>query len=512
MDSGCCLCCFNCCFFNCFDSFWLSIIQFISSIIGIVANSYILSISKKIFDSSKFLFSTQVVNISFFSGGTGLSTILLFLKKFDKINQGCFYKFSWLSSKIYSICSKVMMIINIFGFFYMIGFTHFLTMDVGEYGGKKLFNYSLYDYVGPGKEIEYSLRYRYNNSYCQEYENCTSDELLTEEEEENFSEVSLSIIFSLISCIITFFNGESFSSDSKRIKFLSSGKISLELRPIEAIACLCRREKSLSMLNLLFCYKATVFNIEALLSIFSFIIFAFTIFLFCTWSNYFYPQTIYICWYILLPPLSISIYSFLLGLCCEDCCCKNRTPCWKKYCVIVNLIITIVLFFMEMIGFPLTVGSMNGKINYKADCSNYEGYNLTFINLYKSICYEDYQNKYLFITIKGTSSDRVFLIFIISLIEIILTFYLIVLMLNYINRSIPEHGFRNRIYDAFLYFVDKTGEKINIDDIKIESEIMKFTDNKGDKKVIYERNIYKRVVTQSKVPITGINPILYFNN
>jgi hypothetical protein len=161
MDSGCCLCCFNCCFFNCFDSFWLSIIQFITSIIGIVANSYILSISKKIFDSSKFLFSTQVVNISFFSGGTGLSTILLFLKKFDKINQGCFYNFSWLSSKIYSICSKVMMIINIFGFFYMIGFTHFLTMDVGEDGGKQLFNYSLYDYVGPG-------RYDINNNHLQQ--------------------------------------------------------------------------------------------------------------------------------------------------------------------------------------------------------------------------------------------------------------------------------------------------------------------------------------------------------
>ena len=31
-------------------------------------------------------------------------------------------------------------------------------MDVGEDGGKQLFNYSLYDYVGPGKEIEYSLK------------------------------------------------------------------------------------------------------------------------------------------------------------------------------------------------------------------------------------------------------------------------------------------------------------------------------------------------------------------
>ena len=35
-----------------------------------------------------------------------------------------------------------------------------------------------------------------------------------------------------------FFNGESFSSDSKRIKFLSSGKLSLQFKPIE-IASQC---------------------------------------------------------------------------------------------------------------------------------------------------------------------------------------------------------------------------------------------------------------------------------
>ena len=236
MDNGCCLSCFNCCFFNSFNSLWLSIFQIISSICGIVVNSYILSLSKKIFDSSKFLFSTHVINISFFSSGTTLSTILLFLKKLEKFNQGCFYQFSWISSKIYSICSKILVILNIFGFFYMIGFTQFLVMEVGEYNGKKLFNSTeLFKRTGPGKEIEYSLRYKNKELYCNKYHNCT-EELLYDDEEENYGEVAISFLLSFLSCLITFFNGESFSSDSKRIKFLSPGKISLELRPIDAVS------------------------------------------------------------------------------------------------------------------------------------------------------------------------------------------------------------------------------------------------------------------------------------
>ena len=121
---------------------------------------------------------------------------------------------------------------------------------------------------------------------------------------------------------------------------------------------------------------------------------------------------------------------------------------------------------------------------------------------------------------KGSSKDKVVLIFIIVLIEIILTFYLIVLMINYINRSIPEFGFKNKIYDAIMFFIDQTGEKINADDIKIESEIIKFTGNKGGKEVNYEKKVYKRIIlpNQNQVPVSesnhinNINHIMYINN
>ena len=246
---------------------------------------------------------------------------------------------------------------------------------------------------------------------------------------------------------------------------------------MQSVTCLCNRKNSFDTLNFLFCYKATVFNIQALLSCFSIIIFIFCIFLFSIWNNYFYPQTIFTSYYILIPPLAISIYSFLLGLCCEDWCCKKRTPNCKKCCVLILLVVTILGFIMEIMGFPLTVGSMNGKIKYRAECNKYNKYKLIYEDLYQTICSVDDYNKYLFITIKGSSKDRVFLIFIITLIEIILTFYLIVLMINYINRAIPEFCFKNRIYDAVMFFIEQSGEKINADDIKIESEIIKFTGN-----------------------------------
>jgi hypothetical protein len=75
-----------------------------------------------------------------------------------------------------------------------------------------------------------------------------------------------------------FFNGESFSSDSKRIQFLSSGKLSLELRPFEVVTSICNRKKSFSLLNLLFCYKTTKLNVEVLISVFASIIFFISLF------------------------------------------------------------------------------------------------------------------------------------------------------------------------------------------------------------------------------------------
>ena len=68
------------------------------------------------------------------------------------------------------------MLVNIIGFFYLISFTPFLTVDLSEVGGQELFNNTLFNHTGPGKEIEYILKYKNKTLHC-ENKNCSSDEI-----------------------------------------------------------------------------------------------------------------------------------------------------------------------------------------------------------------------------------------------------------------------------------------------------------------------------------------------
>lgn len=138
------------------------------------------------------------------------------------------------------------------------------------------------------------------------------------------------LFYSILSGLIMFLNGKSYSSDSKRIKFLCKGKISLELKPIEIVSSFCIREKSCDSQNLLFCYRATLFNVEVLISNFSFINFIFSIFLFVLVDKYLPIQGHFIDFFVVLVPLAISVICFLSDMCFEKCCCKNRGPFYKK--------------------------------------------------------------------------------------------------------------------------------------------------------------------------------------
>ena len=499
MESGFCLNCFNCCFFNCFNSFHLSIFEIISSVIGIGLNSLVISFSKKIFEIPKFLLSVQTINISFFSAGTGISAVLTIFKKMEKLGQGCFYKFGFKITKIYSISSKLLMLINIVGFFYLISFTPFLTMEIS---GKGLFNDTLINHVGPGKEIEYVIKFINKTSHCKKY-NCSSNETLSEEDEENkenYGDVLLILFYSLLSCIIMFFNGESFSSDSKRIQFLSSGKLSLELKPFEVATSICNRKKSFSLLNLLFCYKATLLNVKVLISVLALIILFVSIFDTILISKMPWPQLYFFDSLAFIAPFLVSLYCFLFGICWEKCCdpCKNGSSCCKKCCRIIAVIITILMFPYIIISCPILVGSQNGKIKYKAYCDLKDVYYLDHKDLYMSICNEDYKNKYLFITVRSCSIDKILIIFILGLIQIILNFYLIVLLMNYIQRATSEFGTFNRAYDAIMYLIEDNGNKICVDDIKIECK----------------KNIYKRKIKNKKARVSKISnlPIIYSSN
>ena len=503
MESGLCLRCFNCCFFNCFNSIHMSIYQLLTSLIGIAANSAILTLSKRVFGSSNFLFSTQIINISFFFFFSTLSSILLFLKKMEKINKGCYHKFGWRSSQIYSFFSKLLIIMNVISFFYLISFTPFLTQELSINDGKELFNETLFKHIG--NEIVLFLKYNNQTFHCGNFSGdfeCIIDDVSYKgKDENNFGDVFLLLFYSILSGLIMFLNGRSYSSDSKRIKFLCKGKISLELKPIEVVSSFCTREKKFDSLNLLFCYRATVFNVEALISTFSFINFIFSIFLIVLTDKYLPIQGHYISYIVVLIPLFISIICFLSGMCFEKCCCKNRGPFCKKISTVIVVILIICYLPMEISSLVISVGVLSGNVKFRAECNDY-AYNIDYPELYKSICSEDYKNKYFLITLKGCSINYILYFFICISIEIILLFYLIVLMLNYIGRAVPENGVQNRAYETVMYSVEENGEKICIGNIKIGKELENNNINengidiKSEKAHIYKRN----APSSSRVP------------
>ena len=511
MESGCCLSCFNCCFFNCFDSFSLSIFQMISSLLGIGANSLIFSLSKKINDSSNFIFSTQVINISFFAGGTTISIILAILKKMEKLDQGCFYKFGMHGSKIYSTISKLLILLNIIGFFYLISFTPFLMWEITIEGGQEMFNITSSDYLGEGKEIEYFVRYKNKTFYCEKY-GCPPNYIFPEDKPDNYGDVFLVLFYSILSCLIMFFNGESFSSDSKRIKFLSSGKLSLQFKPIEIATAMCNRENSFDLLNLLFCYKATIFNVEALISTFSCIIFFFSLFTLVYVKKLLWIQAYFVDNGFIYVPLFSSVLCFFAGLCCERCCDRFQNPKCKKCYAIIILVINFMEFPILLIDLPMCVGSQTGSIKYRADCDKYASNTIYHSELYESLCHEDYEYKYLLFIVKRCSSKIVCLVFVLVAGEIILTFYLIVLFMNYVQRIIPEFGSTTKAYNAVMYLIENNGDKICVDDIKIECEEKTMTKNKGGKEIEYKNYIYKRILPPVKnVPVVQNLQIIYLS-
>ena len=480
MVSRCSLGCLKCCFFYCFNSMTISIIEFILSAIGIATNSALFSLTKKMREISNIMDKIQSVKITFFSTSSVTSFFLAILKCYKKIEERCFYKFSLIGSKIFSYLSKILMIVNIFDLFYLISFTHFMTLEVSAEG---FFDNTLIDYVGPGKEIEYEVKYIDKEYQC-------NNNICSSDEKEKFREVFTALFYSLLSIIILLLNGELFLSDSKRIEYLSYGKLDIDLNPIEAVTCLCKREKSFNLLNLLFCYKATVKNIEALSFIFTAILFLISILLLILHGVIAWPQAYFI------PSLTIffQIIISMLNFCIILCVIKCKKKCLKKCCVIIGVILTILCFPISFIGVPFLVGSQNGKIYFKAYCNSvkYDDYEY----IYNYDCEEDKDNKYLFITIQSSSGGIIFCMFCIGIIEVIISFYLIILNINLLR----DFEFLDKIYEFILFIIDKNGDKICVSDISIRCGNKTYKREVAEKTVQTIKNVesYQNTTNESK--------------
>lgn len=84
MESGCCLNFLNCCTCSCMNSFTITIVELITSIIGTGLTSTLFEINKLIYEKSKYLSSLPIINISYFGSSTIISSILIILKKLKK--------------------------------------------------------------------------------------------------------------------------------------------------------------------------------------------------------------------------------------------------------------------------------------------------------------------------------------------------------------------------------------------------------------------------------------------
>ena len=72
-----------------------------------------------------------------------------------------------------------------------------MTLEVSAEG---FFDKTLFGYVGPGKEIEYEVKYIDKEYQCNNYI-CSSDD------KEKFRQVFTALFYSLLSCLILFLNG-----------------------------------------------------------------------------------------------------------------------------------------------------------------------------------------------------------------------------------------------------------------------------------------------------------------
>ena len=85
MESGCQKGIVNACFCNCLDSMCISVFELILSLLGTALNSFIFAFLKKIKDKLDFAFILNYINISYFGSSSAIITIILVLRKLQRI-------------------------------------------------------------------------------------------------------------------------------------------------------------------------------------------------------------------------------------------------------------------------------------------------------------------------------------------------------------------------------------------------------------------------------------------
>ena len=93
--------------------------------------------------------------------------------------------------------------------------------------------------------------------------------------------------------------------------------------------------------------------------------------------------------------------------------------------------------------------------------------------------------------------NQIFLSFILGAIPLIALFFIMVLLVSYIRRSLLEYNSLNRIYEPKLFSVEENGQKVDIDLIEVVTETIKVNkgnnnnneEDKGDEVIVYTRKL-----------------------
>ena len=491
MERGCQKSVINCCFCYCVSSIMVTIFEFISSILGTILNTYIFSVFKKAKDKIGFSFSIYYINFSYFGSSSVIIIILFILRKLHKIENSFGYKFGSYSTLIYSYFSKLMAVFNIIIFFYLLSFASFVTVRSDPGNVKDILPVTN---IGLGGEVDLISGTPEGVKLDCDSMKCFDNEKEENVPNNNYFEYLLFVFAVILSILFMFFNGASFSSENTRISKLIKGKIEINFFPVDKISLFDK--KFCELLNSITCYRLTILQLLYSISILSLISFVFLLISLILGLKNTWPQTIFFRENIFVPlGLVLYILTFIFSIYCKDVqSCNFSTPPTKRKCILsLLLLFCIFLFPLQIIGFVAIFSSQLGHSCVWIECTDeYPCDDLFTINDYYR------RDKYVFeVEVHKSEGGQIFLSFILGAIPLIALFFIMVLLVSYIRRSLLEYNTLNRIYEPKLFSVEENGQKVDIDLIEVVTETIKVNkgnnnnneEDKGDEVIVYTRKL-----------------------
>ena len=152
-------------------------------------------------------------------------------------------------------------------------------------------------------------------------------------------------------------------------------------------------------------------------------------------------------------------------------------------------------YHLQIIGFTTVFSSQLGNSSVFFDCTNEEPCDDLF-----TIYDNQVRQKYSFyITVNKSSGIHIFAGLILGAIPLITFFFLIVLMVSYIRRSMNEYNSLNRIYDTKIISVEENGARVDLDLIEIVSEEVKIKQSEDNNEEVKEITVYSRKIRSNVV-------------